>query len=101
MLNSRAATSGAIGRLQWGPMSALEESAGLLAAIIASSHDAIISQNLDGYVTSWNGAAERLFGFTSADIVGQHVARIIPPDRLSEEQYVMTRVRDGEAVDHL
>ena len=74
--------------------------AGLLAAIVASADDAIVSKNLDGFVTSWNRAAERLFGYTAAEMVGQHITRIIPADRLSEEAFVLSRIRQGSEVDH-
>ena len=74
--------------------------AGLLAAIVASADDAIVSKDLNGFVTSWNRAAERLFGYTSAEMVGQHITRIIPADRHSEEAYVLSRVRQGLEVDH-
>jgi PAS domain S-box-containing protein len=72
----------------------------LLAAIVSSSDDAIISKDLQGYVTSWNQAAERLFGYSTAEMIGQHITRIIPADRLSEEDYVLSRVRAGLEVDH-
>jgi PAS domain S-box-containing protein len=71
-----------------------------LAAIIASSDDAIISKDLNGVVTSWNPAAERMFGFTADDMIGTSITRIIPHERLSEEDYVLTRVRAGLRVDH-
>ena len=71
-----------------------------LAAIIQSSDDAIISKDLNGIVTSWNPAAERLFGYTSEEMIGQSITRVIPPDRMSEETYVLGRVRAGLRVDH-
>jgi PAS domain S-box-containing protein len=52
-----------------------------------------VSKDLDGYVMSWNLAAERLFGYTAAEMIGQHITRIIPADRISEEAYVLSRVR--------
>ena len=57
-----------------------------LAAIIESAEDAIISKTLDSIVTYWNAAAERLFGFTSAEMIGQSILRIIPPELQGEEQ---------------
>jgi len=72
-----------------------------LAAIVASSDDAIVSKTLDGIITAWNRAAERIFGWTAAEAVGQHVTLIIPPDRLAEEDELLARIRRGERVEHL
>jgi PAS domain S-box-containing protein len=77
-----------------------DDSAALLAAIVASSDDAIISKDLNGTVTSWNQGAERLFGYMAAEMIGQHITRIIPADRLSEEDFVLSRVRRGLSVNH-
>jgi PAS domain S-box-containing protein len=71
-----------------------------LAAVVASSDDAIISKDLDGIVQSWNPAAERLFGYTADEMVGQSIRRIIPEDRHGEEDEVLRRVRAGDKVDH-
>ena len=71
-----------------------------LAAIIDSSDDAIVSKTLDGIVTSWNRAAERLFGYPADEVVGRSITLIIPPDRLSEEDEVLRRVRAGDRVHH-
>jgi PAS domain S-box-containing protein len=71
-----------------------------LAAIVASSDDAIVSKDLDGIVLSWNAAAERIFGFTAAEMVGQSIRRIIPDDRQSEEDDVLAAIRAGRRVDH-
>jgi PAS domain S-box-containing protein len=70
------------------------------AAIVESSDDAIVSKDLNGTILTWNRAAERLFGYTAAEIVGQSVRVIIPPDRQSEEDHVLSVVRRGEMVDH-
>jgi PAS domain S-box-containing protein len=77
-----------------------EEARGRLAAIVDSSDDAIVSKTLEGIVTSWNRAAERLFGYTAAEAVGQSILLIIPSDRRSEEDEVLRRIRAGLLVDH-
>ena len=77
-----------------------EEITGLLAAIVASSDDAIISKNLDGVITSWNKSAERIFGYGAEEAIGQHITLVIPPERHAEESEILNRVRRGERVDH-
>src|SRR3981081_1717656 len=72
----------------------------LLAAIVDSSDDAIISKTLDGVITSWNKSAERMFGYTREEAVGQHITLIIPGDRRDEEATIVERVSRGERVDH-
>jgi PAS domain S-box-containing protein len=71
-----------------------------LAKIVDSSDDAIVSKDLNGTVLSWNGAAERMFGYTAAEMVGQSIRTIIPEDRQAEEDFVLSRIRAGEAVRH-
>jgi PAS domain S-box-containing protein len=71
-----------------------------LSAIVASSNDAIASKTLDGVVTSWNRAAERLFGYTAAEVVGQHIAILAAPGRENEMPAILERVRKGESIDH-
>ena len=80
---------------------ALEQDALLrLAAIVESSEDAIISKDLSSIITSWNGGAERTFGYTSAEIVGQSITKLIPPGHLDEERAILNRISNGERVDH-
>jgi PAS domain S-box-containing protein len=71
-----------------------------LAAIVSSSDDAIVSKDLNGTIMSWNVAAERIFGYSSAEAVGRSITLIIPPDRLYEEDEVLRRIRSGQTVDH-
>ena len=71
-----------------------------LAAIVASSDDVIVGKTLDGVITSWNPAAERLFGWTATEAIGQHITLIVPEDRRAEQNEVLARIRRGERVDH-
>ena len=71
-----------------------------LAAIVESSDDAIISKDLDGIITSWNGGAERLFGYTADEVIGKPVTMLMPPDRVNEEPGILERIRRGEKIDH-
>jgi PAS domain S-box-containing protein len=71
-----------------------------LAAIVASSDDAIVSKDLNGIILTWNRGAERIFGYTPAEAVGQSIRMIIPADRQSEEDDVLARIRQGLTVDH-
>ena len=71
-----------------------------LAALVASSDDAIVSKDLNGIVTSWNVAAERMFGYTAEEMIGRSIRTIIPADRQSEEDDVLARIREGIRVDH-
>ena len=76
-----------------------EHSAAQLAAIVESSHDAIIGKSLDGLVTSWNAAAERLFGYTAREMIGQSVIKLIPLERRAEEHMILSRLRRGERLE--
>ncbi len=71
-----------------------------LRAIVESSEDAIVSTDLDGVIQSWNDAAARIFGYTSAEMVGKSVASLLPPDRVPEEAGIAERIRDGGGVRH-
>ena len=77
-----------------------EKERALLAAIVESSNDAIISKNLDGIITSWNRGAENIFGYTASEAIGQSVMILIPEDRLEEEATILGRIRLGERVEH-
>jgi PAS domain S-box-containing protein len=78
----------------------LEREALRLAAIVNSSEDAIASKDLNGIVQTWNGAAERMFGYTAGEIIGRPIRLIIPEDRQSEEDNVLATIRAGRAVEH-
>lgn len=77
-----------------------EETRGHFAAIIESSDDAIISLRLDGTVTSWNPAAERLFGYSGEEMIGQPIARLFPEDRLEEEGEILHHLERGRPISH-
>jgi PAS domain S-box-containing protein len=71
-----------------------------LGALVESAEDAIISKNLEGIVTTWNHAAEKLFGYTAAEIVGKPITILIPQDHPDEERHILARIRRGERIDH-
>ncbi len=77
-----------------------DEKLARLAAIVMSSDDAIVSKSLDGIVTSWNDAAERIFGYKSDEMIGQPITKIIPESRLEEEPKLLKQLRQGERVEH-
>lgn len=71
-----------------------------LAAIVESSDDAIVSKTLEGVITSWNKAAERIFGYTAQEIIGKPIALLIPPGQANDLAHILGQVRRGERVDH-
>jgi PAS domain S-box-containing protein len=77
-----------------------EQATRLLAAIVESSHDAIVSKSLNGVISSWNKGAERLFGYAAEEAVGQNITLIIPPERRHEERTIVEQLTRGELVDH-
>ncbi len=77
---------------------AADRSRALLAAVVESSEDAIVTKGLDGIVTSWNSGAERLFGYSAVEAVGRHITFIVPADRHADEQDILARIARGEKV---
>jgi PAS domain S-box-containing protein len=77
-----------------------EEITQRMAAIVAYSNDAIISKDLNGFITSWNEGAERLFGYTAAEAISQPMTMLIPEEQEDEEPMILARIRAGERIDH-
>jgi PAS domain S-box-containing protein len=71
-----------------------------LAAVVQSSHDAIIAKDLNGIITDWNQSAERIFGYKAQEIIGKSILTVIPKDRHSEETEILRRIRHGELIEH-
>lgn len=71
-----------------------------LAAIVATSDDAIVSKNLDGIILSWNAGAERIFGYTADEVIGKSILILLPPERVDEETDILSKIRQGIRVDH-
>ncbi|HEY9004845.1 MAG TPA: PAS domain S-box protein [Ohtaekwangia sp.] len=78
----------------------LTENASLQASIVENAEDAIVSKTPDGTITSWNRGAEKLLGYTHAEVIGKNITQIIPADRLQEETLITTRILKGEFIDH-
>jgi PAS domain S-box-containing protein len=78
----------------------LEDAARRLAAIVESSDDAIASKDVNGIITSWNRSAERLFGYRAEEIIGRPVTVIIPPELHHDEHTILSKIRQGEKIDH-
>jgi two-component system, chemotaxis family, CheB/CheR fusion protein len=86
--------------LNWPPAKDANHAENILSAIVASSDDAIASKDLNGIVTSWNAAAERMFGYKAEEIVGRSILLIIPPELHKDEDYILAKIRRGERIDH-
>ena len=82
------------------PLKSPELASYWLGAIIESAEDAIISKTLDGVITSWNKGAERIFGYTAAEAIGQPVVMLIPEDHADEEPTILSRLRNGDRIEH-
>ncbi|MGE0158763.1 MAG: PAS domain S-box protein [Gemmatimonadales bacterium] len=82
------------------PVAIVERDTALLAAIVDSSDDAIVSKDLDGLITSWNRGAQRIFGYEEHEVLGKSITILIPADRLDEEPKILERIRAGQRVEH-
>jgi PAS domain S-box-containing protein len=77
-----------------------EAAAMRLAAVVRSSHDAIVAKDLNGIITDWNQSAQRIFGYKPKEIIGKSILTLIPPERQSEEAEILRRIRRGESIEH-
>jgi PAS domain S-box-containing protein len=71
-----------------------------LAAVVQSSHDAVVAKDLNGIITDWNQSAQRIFGFKPKEIIGKSILTLIPKERQSEEREILRKIRRGESIDH-
>jgi len=78
----------------------IEDDAARLAAIVVGADEPIISKTLDGHIVSWNRAAEAMFGYSEAEVIGKSITIIVPPERLAEEEMILGRIRRGEGISH-
>ncbi|HWE62086.1 MAG TPA: PAS domain S-box protein, partial [Chloroflexota bacterium] len=97
---SDARVTGAVDPFDGSERTESAEARRLLAAIIASSDDAIMTKDMDDRITTWNPSAERLYGYTAAEMIGQPSLRLVPPERADEMFRILERVQRGERVDH-
>src|SRR3954454_6510657 len=86
--------------IQSGEKRAIEDAARRLAAIVESSDDAIVGKDLNGVVTNWNKAAERIFGYTAAEMIGRSITTIIPPELQGDEPIILSKIRAGQRIEH-
>src|SRR4030095_4197993 len=77
-----------------------ESAAMRLAAVVRSSHDAIVAKDLNGTITDWNQSAERIFGYRAKEIIGKSILTLIPKDRQNEETEILRKIRRGQSIDH-
>jgi len=98
--NGKTPAKSAVPRRQADGSQGAAEAAAWLSAIVDNSDDAILSKTLDGVITTWNAGAERLFGYSAAEAVGQPVTILVPEDRFHEEADILRRLRAGERIDH-
>jgi len=82
------------------PLGGPTERMAMLAAIIDSSEDAIVSKNLNGIITSWNKGAQNIFGYSEDEAIGKHISLIIPPERIHEEEMIISKLKQGEKIEH-
>src|SRR3954467_13395910 len=79
---------------------AIDDAALRLAAIVESSDDAIVGKDLNGVVTNWNKAAERIFGYTAAEMIGRSITHTIPPELQGDEPIILSKIRAGQRIEH-